>query len=59
MVAPSGLLPSFALIAVNLYRPARCRGSCALGRCHSNDFRRSTPGVLAPVRVILSQSIYA
>src|SRR5215831_17880765 len=39
--------------------PALSRGSCALGRCHSSDFSRSTPGVLAPVRVILSRSIYA
>ena len=39
--------------------PALSRGSCALGRCHSSHFSRSTPGVLAPVRVILSRSIYA
>ena len=43
----------------NLFIPARCRGSCALERRHSSDCRRSTPGVLAPVRVILSRSIYA
>src|SRR5262252_3860012 len=38
---PSGLLPSFALIASNLYVPALCRGGCALERRHSSDFNRS------------------
>ena len=52
------VLPSRSSLS-NLLVPARCRGSCALEHRHSSDHGRSTPGVLAPVRVILSRSLYA
>jgi hypothetical protein len=37
--------------------PVLCRERDALGHLRSSNFCRSTPGALAPVRVILSRSI--
>jgi hypothetical protein len=56
--APLVCIPPSHSSLSNLLLPARCRGSCALERRHSS-YCRSTPGVLAPVRVILSLSIFA
>jgi hypothetical protein len=56
---PPGLHPSFVLAAFQLQVPALCRGSGALPHRHSSGLHRSTPGALAPVRVVLSRSIHA
>jgi hypothetical protein len=56
---PLGLLPAFVLAAANVTFSAQCRSSLCAQAPPCERLRRSTPGALAPVRVILSRSIHA
>ena len=57
-VAALGLRPSFVLSASTVEFPVLCRRNVArLSTADSSSYRCSTPGALAPVRVILSRSI--
>ncbi len=57
--ASHGLPPSFALPAAYVASPFCAGGRGALEHLRSSGFCRSTPGALAPVRVLLSRSIHA
>ena len=57
--ASLGLPPSFALLAAYDGSPFCAGGRCALKHLRSNGFCRSTPGALAPVRVLLSRPIHS
>jgi hypothetical protein len=56
---PLGLLPAFVLAAASVTFSAQCRSSLCAQAPPFERLRRSTPGALAPVRVILSRSIHA
>jgi len=56
-IASAGLLPSFVLPVVCLRSPFCAGASYSVKHHHSTDICRSTPGALAPVRVMLSRSI--
>ena len=57
MSRPLGLLPAFVLAAASVTFSAQCRSSLCAQAPPFKRLRRSTPGALAPVRVILSRSI--
>jgi hypothetical protein len=57
--ASAGLRPSFVPTACRVSTPFCVGGRCALVHFRASGFCRSTPGALAPVRVILSRSINA
>ncbi len=59
MSRPLGLLPAFVLAAASVTFSAQCRSSLCAQAPPFERLRRSTPGALAPVRVILSRSIHA
>ena len=54
-----GLHPAFMLSAADIRSPHSVGGTRSVEHRHSSDHCRSTPGALAPVRVILSRSIFA
>ena len=58
-LASVGLPSSFVLPAVLVGSPFCAGGRCALEHLRSNGLCRSTPGALAPVRVLLSRSLIA
>jgi hypothetical protein len=51
-LAALGLRPSFVLSASTVGFPVLCRRNVALEHRRSSSYRCSTPGALAPVRVI-------
>jgi len=58
-LASSSLPASFVLPAALVGSPFCAGGRSALEHLRSSGFCRSTPGALAPVRVLLSRSIHA
>jgi len=59
ILASISLPSSFVLPAAFVGSPFCAGGRCALEHLRSSGFCRSTPGALAPVRVLLSRSIHA
>ena len=57
LVTGSGLHPSFVLSAAAWILRSESEATCSVEHRHPSDMRRSTPGALAPVRVLLSRSI--
>ena len=57
LVTRSGLHPSFVLSAAAWVLRSESEATCSVEHRHASDIRRSTPGALAPVRVLLSRSI--
>jgi hypothetical protein len=55
---PLGLLSAFVPTAANVTFSAQCRSTLCAQAPPFKRLRRSTPGALAPVRVMLSRSIY-
>ena len=53
----AGLLPSFVLSAAAWVLRSESETTCSVEHRHASDMRRSTPGALAPVQVVLSWSI--
>jgi hypothetical protein len=54
---PRGLLPAFVPTAASVSFSAQCRSTLCAQAPPFKRLRRSTPGALAPVRVLLSRSI--
>jgi hypothetical protein len=57
LVTGSGLHPSFVLSAAAWVLRSKSEATCSVEHRHASDMRRSTPGALAPDRVVLSRSI--
>ena len=55
---PLGLLPAFVPTAASVTFSAQCRSTLCAQAPPFKRLRRSTPGALAPVRVLLSRSIH-
>jgi hypothetical protein len=55
----SGLPPPFVLSAAESVPRTESEAICSVEHRHASDQRRSTPGALAPVRVMLSRSFDA
>ena len=53
----SGLPPPFVLSAAAWVLRSVSEATCLVEHRHANDVRRSTPGALAPVKVMLSWTI--
>src|SRR4030095_3743526 len=58
-LASISLPSSFVLPATLIWSPFCAGGRGALKHLRSNGFCRSTPGALAPIRVLLSRSVHA
>jgi hypothetical protein len=57
-VARSSLPPSFVLSVAAWSLRSEPETTCSVEHRHASDLRRSTPRVLAPVRVMLSRAIF-